>query len=924
MNIKKLKIGLLALLLFINSLVTGQSIDLSNLIMSDEDWLPRRSINCIFQDSRGLLWIGAMSGLYRYDGYEVLHFTTQPNNEHAIFTNTVTSIAEFKNGNLLIGTESGLSVFDKKTHYFETVSDRIEAFNAVTQDNQGNIWLGVGNGNLLYKLDSSFEKKGKLVPHLKNTAAIYSKIGNIRSSCSLSPDILLVGTDKGLFTLSVKSGLLKETTISVPVHIIQKSKEGEILVGTTTSGLFELSFEKNEIQIENQYHFGEVHEAGYDNISSISFGKNGECVVSTLRKPFLSNKNRGKRQFLAFEGETDLLTDNNILTSFIDDSGIIWLGTLKGLVKIRPKAIKVDRLRISTSNYTPINQAVNYLHKDFTNKIWIKTRDDGIFIFDPKSNSFAKTNSPSNINTIHQSIGGTAYYSTPNGLFQKNGDNYNLIYKPKSLLTYSIEIEKGEWILGCLKNGLEYYSSNNSQLYAQVVKKANKLFNFDSNVFVMIKDHSQNLWIGSRGDGLMRINLTTSEVKKYSGINLKEGIISRRILSIYEDSKGRIWIGSRTGGLYRYLPETDSFKQFTTKQGLPSDVVCGIAEDKHNELIVSTNNGLAVHIPNEPIPFRSFGTEDGIDFTDFTFNAVAKGADGEVYFGNTNGLYKVSPIPTIKRGKTNFFWNSVHVLGGDKEATYRITGDQKIELDADENSFEVQFSFTDLSNPNKNRFAYRLSGFQNDDWIYNNTNAQKVQLLSVPPGNYELELKTANSYGQWNDEVVKLKIAISPPFYLSQIAIAFYGLLVLLLLYLAYVAYMRWLALNKKLKEEQAYAAIKDQQMVYFSDLSHELKNRLTMILGPLESALSGKKVNQAVLGNLYEQAQRLQRITDQIMNIRKSEAGEFILKVSEGNLSNKLFSICRDTEPLALIRDIRFCWTSPTCRIRHLFQELI
>ncbi len=897
--------------MFLNNLALGQSVDLSSLTLSEENWLPRRTINCIFQDSQGLLWIGAMSGLYRYDGYEVLHFTTQPNNEHAIFTNTVTSITEMKNGNLLIGTESGLSIFDNESHDFQTVSDPIELFTSFAQDSEGHTWVSVGNQRLIYKIEPGFRGTNTLQPYFKNNKEIFEVTGIIKSMVPLSVHRLLIGTDKGLFILATQTGSVQKTEVTDEITIIAKSKEGEILVGTRHQGLFELSIEKEKVAIQNRYDFGFPGESGYNYISSVSFGKNGECVVSTLKRAYLSNKNRGIRQFVTYDDKpTLLLEDNNIISTYIDDSGIIWLGTLKGLLKIRPKAIKVERFRLKTPQYEPINQAVTYLQKDFNNHLWVKTRNDGIFSFDPSSGNFTKSDLPADINTFYQSVGGISYYTTPEGLFQQINGRYTKVYTSKSTIDFGVEMEKGEWLLGGLINGLEYYSSNNSGLYTHMVAEANKFFHYNSNIFVMLKDHAQNIWIGSRGDGLMRINLVSGKIKKYSGINLKEGAISRRILCIYEDSKGRIWIGSRTGGLYRYIPETDSFHQFTVKHGLPSDVICGIAEDKHNEILISTNNGLAVYIPNEPIPFQSFGIEDGIDFTDFSFNAVAKGPNGEVYFGNTNGLYKVSPIPRIKRGITSFNWNSVQVLGLDSAVVYRINKEQKLVLSANENSFEVKFSFSDLSNPNKNRFAYRLNGSQNEEWVYHNTNAQRIQLLTIPPGEYTLELKAANSYGQWNDEIMKLSIIISPPFYRSKVAWFCYFILVLVLLYVLYQAFIRWRELNRNLADEKAYGAIKDQQMVYFSDLSHELKNRLTMILGPLENALAGKKVNQAVLGNLYEQAQRLKRITDQIMSIRKNEGGEFILKVSEGNLTQKLNSICRDCEPLSLIRDIKLEYT--------------
>jgi signal transduction histidine kinase/AraC-like DNA-binding protein/AmiR/NasT family two-component response regulator len=485
-----------------------------------------------------------------------------------------------------------------------------------------------------------------------------------------------------------------------------------------------------------------------------------------------------------------------------------------------------------------------------------------------------------------------------------------LLHTAKTNINVALEIEAGEWWLGCAKDGLERYSVNRKGVHDGLLAKVNELSYHTSTLFTMIKDRSQNVWIGSRGDGLTKVNLVSGEVKKYSGIDRK-GTISRRILVLKEDSKGQIWIGTREGGLYKYLPDTDTFKQYTKADGLPSDVVCAIGESVNMDLVVSTDNGIAKFIPNESIAFQSYGVEEEITFGDFSFGAVAEGENGEVYFGNTNGIYKIKTLPIQSRQMAAFYWNSFEVLdtdGNKNNGENRINAileDKSINLSANENSFEVLFSLLDFGIPEKNRYAYRLKGYDNDSWRYSLEANQKVQFLNIPPGSYTLEVKSSNSYGQWNEQPAGFDIRIEVPFWRSNMAFLIYGLLFLSFLYLAYYLFMRWVKLQKQLQEEKAQVAFQDQQMVHFSDLSHEIKNRLTMILGPLENALTGKKVNQAVLNNLYEQALRLKRITDQIMNIRKSEGGEFLLKVGEGNIFSLLETICHDSEPLAIIRDI-------------------
>ena len=170
-------------------------------------------------------------------------------------------------------------------------------------------------------------------------------------------------------------------------------------------------------------------------------------------------------------------------------------------------------------------------------------------------------------------------------------------------------------------------------------------------------------------------------------------------------------------------------------------------------------------------------------------------------------------------------------------------------------------------------------------------------------------MKAADSYGNWMDQTHTLAINVAPPFWLSWPAYLLYFLVVAAGGYLLYRLLTRMNRLQEQLKEKAFLMDLQGQQMIHFSDLSHEIKNRLSLILGPLEKALTGKKVNQAVLNNLYEQTLRLKRISDQIINLRKSEAGEFLLEVSEGLIIASLERLCHEAEPLAIVRDIRLLY---------------
>jgi signal transduction histidine kinase/ligand-binding sensor domain-containing protein/DNA-binding response OmpR family regulator len=912
---KRIRQHIVLVFLCLSASAFGQEITPENALVSTENWLPNRTINAVFQDSEGLLWIGTTNGLYQYNGKIVKHFATKPNKENAIFTNLVNDISEDAEGNIIVTLESGLSKYNKRQDKFTTLSPKVEHYGRAWTDEYKRVWLSVNRINALtiakdpslqeFKIESKYDARQAKV-----------SIGNINDFELLSLNQLLFAGEKGLFLFDLATKKTVDLGLQINCNIIRKLSANEFLVGSNNDGLLHLRIDKSGVSKIGHYHFGKPNEEGHDRVTSISIGQYGEILLSSAKNVY-----QGTRLLDGFEFETlikdeQILNDNNMLTTYIDQAGIYWIGTLRGLYKIRPSVLAVERLRIAVSNYNPLNQNISFLFKENDQKYWLGTADDGFFTLDLSTSKFNRVLFEKDIRRVYKSSKGYFLGINSNGVYKfQSGENpkLQLVSSSNQNISAALEIAPGEWWIGCNNNGIISYDDDGNELFADLLRETNKYTNYVSTIFTLIKDSRDNVWVGSKGDGLLKVNLTYGEIKKYSGIDFK-GEISRRILHINETSDGTIWIGTREGGLYMYNHETDTFTRYTTDHGLPSNVICAVAEDAQKNIIISTNNGLAVYNRNGLVPFRSYGEDDGVSFGDFSFNAVIEGTGNYLYFGNSNGLYKVNKRETAPTEQSKFHWNAIRPISSEisqtsKEDKNYLEGlkssNEIINIEPVDNNFEISFALLNFSDPEKNAYAYRMKGHI-DEWTYILNGEQSVKLLDVAYGEYLFEIKAEDSFGTPLAEVKSLKLKVLPPFWLSKVAFGLYFLLFIGFLVFVYYIIRRWNQLQQKLNEEEALVEIKDQQMVYFADLSHEIKNRLSLILGPLENALSGKKVNQAVLNNLYQQTFRLKRISDQIMDLRINGGGEFMLQVEQGDVFESLEKLCREAEPLAIVRDIK------------------
>jgi signal transduction histidine kinase/ligand-binding sensor domain-containing protein/DNA-binding response OmpR family regulator len=856
----------------------------------EETIFPKRTVRCLLQDSEGYLWIGTSSGLYLYDGLRLVNYVTNPTDTSSIGNNTINSLSEDKKGNIWVGTESFLSVFDKKSQKFKNYLQTTQNYTSLTNNSENTLW-GMSSILGLFKIDNS-QKISPFSPKI-------SIRGANQTLKAINPTTFLFGTTDGLFIINTETKSLNKLKSDKNISAVFIQNPKNIWVGTRQGQLTRFELKGNILLQKSNYNISRKA------IVALT-ANNSYVLAATNTQLFYAELNKSVSSFSLFKSNA-FQSENNILQISINPQNNIWIGTERGLFRVQPSFLNAMRFRISTPTYLPINNHITNLMADSRKNLWIATNNDGVFKFDPHTKQ--STRMPIN-GTIRYSAEGqdkNLYFGADTNLLkmQPKG-SLSKVYNAQENIACFVEVNKDEWWGGCWRKGIFRYSLKNET--SPLFEKLKSYFTGVSPVFSILKDRNENVWFGIRGEGIVKVNLKNHKIKKYQVTN---GLASNRILSINEDHNGNIWVATRDAGLLKYLSQKDSFQQFTTHHGLPSNAICGLAEDSHSNLFVSTENGIAKFLPNSILPFQTYNQDDGIINPEFSFNAAAQIGD-KIYFGNRAGLYEIQNKIGLNTSKSALIWSDFEVFDSDnfinpikKSLISAVKGGENVVLNANENNITISFTTLDFAALPKIKYAYRLVG-KETDWKTTDYSNRRIQYLDLTDGKYTFEVKFSDSNGRWNNSIKKLDFTINPPFWKSNWAYLVYLFILLVGIYLLWRAFKNYKDLQKKLEEKNKYQSLQNQQMIFFSDLSHEIKNRLSLILGPLEDALAGKKVNQAILVNLYEQAQRLKRLTDQIMNIRRTEAGEFLLKVSESQPSEFIKKLCKEAEPWATLRNIQ------------------
>lgn len=890
-----------------------------------------KKTNVVFEDHLGFLWLGTDSGLYKYDGHSLVENRYDVFDEQSIPNNSINSITEDAQGNLWIGSESYLIYYNRKSNsfqgYYKNNTSKI-----LGKSLDGTIWANLRNTGIVKVIPDENEDNIVFETQFnyKQKNTIWAKDKQINHFCEDIFGRKWFASPKGILVLD-EEYTLNETGFLSNTALLIKT-ENNTFIAATNEGIFVLGYRKGDFQLEILESYTSFTKNGTirPEFTSISIEK--ESGVLWIGNQFGLYRGIREGNLYRFESVSNANNqkggsiESQVNSSEIDRYNNLWIATNKD--------IKKHIGRASIFEYTAVDKNLNNsfaqsLLKEKGEEMLLTLNKNGLYRYNPVSNSNTQLLATEETHCFVKKdfeekeilVGvGELLLTSKNYKSGKVPIEFDTLKRFHKSIRAVVPLNNNEIWVGLWGGGIDIISSakNISDFKRKVISLL-----LGKNVSVMHLDQLRNIWIGTRGDGLYKINLIDEEIKIFNP-DIEKGLSSNAILSLLETEGGNIWIGTRGGGLNFYNGQEHTIKSFGKKEGLISTTVASIEKDLSGNLWISTRNGIS-RFDRKEEKFVNFGMEDGVTESYFMFNSYTSNTDGTLYFGCPGGFYTVHTEKYKKAFQaphtiiTNF-----NILSDQPDAQYtenqrstnELINNQPIQLAYNKNNIAIEFSSLDFTAPTKNEYAYMLEGI-NDSWHYTKASNRNANYNNLPPGKYTFKVKSSNSDGVWSTTPTEFGFEIIPPYWKSNLAYFMYFLLFVICIYISALLVQRWYKLKKKLVAETV-SREKDNEMnrmkmVFFTDISHELRTPLSLILGTIEKVVKEKKfsLNPITSQRIYNNTLRMHRLINQIMDIRKFDEGKFKLQISKNNIVKDISIIKNAFNDFAKIYDIQYKFLS-------------
>lgn len=885
----------------------------SNIIfksMTIEDGLSQSTVETIFQDSKGYMWIGTHDGLNRYNGNSFKVYRYREGDKDSIASNTIITIDEDKYGNLWVGTARGLSkinIYDNKIINYYDKSDKgnLSHYNIcdILIRDSGEVLVATADGLNLYNEE---EDKFERILEGKNTLTdqvIYSldedEFGNI-----------WIGTGTGINKVDIERNKVEKINLSESINIedsiyrVYCDRSGSVWIGTFSSGLLKINIKNNDIKrfIAEK---GDKEKLQGNFVKDIL--KDSEDNIWVCTDKGLSLYDEDNDRFYTYGNspyDRYSIIDSNTFSIFEDKSGLIWVGTYSGISTFDSNNIVTHyRYDIFDEN-SLVDNSVYGVYEDEDGLIWSGSSGKGLSIIDREKEKVIKLSSEKydfldeKINYI---IGKENYIwvAANNGLIKidkekKSMELFNTDNGLKSKRVNTLFIDDNYLWIG-MPDGINILNTKDNSItdISEVLEKNGVTDTYISSIY---KDSNGSYWVGSYFDGgITNINPHDKTVKNYrNNIGDNNTISSNSILCIVEDSNKNLWIGTDYG-LNKFDKKSNKFYRYTEKDGLLNDNIYGILIDDYENIWVSTNYGISKFDVDKGV-FSSFNIFNGLQSNEFNGNSYWKSKNGELIFGGINGLDIFNPIEFASLTyHSEVEFDEFSIMGIISNNIENST------LDWYNNNLKFKIFMSDYRFKNKIKYYYKLDGV---DEFWNETYDSEIIYNNLEPGKYKLRVKGKNCNGEMTEEN-SVSFTIKPPIWRRKESLFFYLLGIILCLYLH----------RKKVKKLDNIIKIRTKQLTekaeanvllskklieaeknknkWFVNLSHELRTPLNVISSTEQLILALNKNDDGIKKEKLEyyieiikrNSNRLLRLINNIIDTAKMDEGKYELKVKDTDI---------------------------------------
>lgn len=912
--------------------------------------LSHLGVSSFCQDNKGFLWVGTYDGLNRFDGINFKIYKHIPDDSTTLINNRVRCIFEHSSGRLFIGTEGGISEYNPELEtfnkfnfnasenssvavlqMFEDSEKRLWIltnknvayvmdlknndlkslflvssdgstpilYNDILEDDTGLIWLATSHGLICYQKDLQYVKLD--VPPFLNSSLIRCIEKDDENNLWISFGSTLRKLSRVQKEASIVLSVATIFRLKSPVLSLTIDKKSNIWAGSAKEGIFRLVKNKNSYgQIENYSYKASSRESVSSNwISSIYEDRFGNIWLGTAEKG-INKYTYNKELFLNIDRSAGL-GSNYVLDLFQYNSEKVLCGTRSGISVFNIQSEQVEESWFDDSFFDIENNGVPAIYRDRNDFLWVGTAG-GLFYLKSESDLNIKELIPrpfSNMTIvgITEDKLGNLWIGTAGGLFR-------LTFGKKPKISNFLDFNKRTDNI-----------ANNVRV---------------SDFYVDPVDSS--LWIGSWYSGLFHISTTGDEqsvddfeIENYKFIPGNAGTLRSNFVSaVLHDKNGDLWVGTEGGGFSKLdrTSGTNSFVHYTEAEGLSNNVVKSILEDSSGRLYIGTNFKLNVFDP-KTTTFHYYDVNDGLKSDYFNRVAILL-SNGEMAFGGNEGITIFDPnkmdapsqIPIPEFGDFQLSYKTVYPgekTDGKVIIEKGLAATKEIHLDHHQNTFSIELLGISFDHPEVNPYRYRLTDYD-QGWIYTKPANNMASYSNVPPGEYLFEFYVSNNEGEWSAEPKRLSIIISPPFWKTVWAYTLYVILLIGIVITVFYILLNIERLKNNLRieqlEKEKEKEVNDLKLRFFTNISHEFKTPVSLILGPAETLIKKFRENDGVKRNLlmiHEQANYLLRLLDQLLEFRKVENESVKLKCVEKDIVFFVKHLYRGFDTKSIEKNIKY-----------------
>ncbi|WP_294617795.1 hybrid sensor histidine kinase/response regulator transcription factor [uncultured Bacteroides sp.] len=844
------------------------------------DGLSQVTISTICQDEKSRMWIATLDGLNCYDGNRIKVFNHFHNDSISFGNLYVTQMVESESFLYLL-TSTGVFAFNLSTEQYHLLP--ITSPTALAKGKHG-IWIAEGDHIYQYQQKTNQLKRvhSNLELPLTNFDMLEDSNGN-----------LYLAREGGGVICIDNQGTVLQVLQDVMVMKFLLGYDQNIWIGTQEDGIFCLS---PQGQVIHQYH------PRNDMARALCQDFEGNIWVgyrSGLAKIEVSTGN-----MLLFQEEADhigTMIKSSVTSLYTDSQGIVWVGTYWGGVSyFLPEHQHFDFYRAARNELS--FSVVGNMTEDSQGNIWICTEGGGLNLYHPDRKKIKHFNFQTGTRFSSDYLKDIVYdkYRDCLWIAADFSNKINRFYPAsQDLSVIPLPIEAGVATFSLADTSEKLYIGttdavvclDKATLKSDILFKEKNLFTHNYNMLLF--DSKGRLWFAT-DNGCASYSIVSKKIKVYK-IHFKYSVHSAKELVnvLFEDRDGNIWLGTHGNGLFLLNEKASAFLLHTNPEMFSGGNIRAISSTPSGNLLIGTGHGLSV-LSKTDGNIMNFSSKAGFPLPLINHKAILIASDGNIYMGGNTGMaimqedYLQYPRRIYNVLLTDLYVDNKEVTNGTPTDILKnsFTYTDKIKLNHSQNVFSIVFSTDNYLHTGGGEILYRLKGYD-EEWHASHI-GNTATYTNIPPGNYTFEI----CMKEYPEVTRALQVIIVPPFYATWWAYTLYICIVLAILFIVIREYKIRLylktSLSFELREKQHLEEMNQSKLRFFTNISHEIRTPITLIIGQVELLLSSGKLSSytySKLLNIHKNAANLKLLLTELLDFRKQEQGKLQLKVFEFDL---------------------------------------